>query len=240
MALAQLPVTRFGLPVSNAWLLPQTPAGPVLVDCGHVLCWPTIRLGLRRHGLRPGDLAAVLLTHRHSDHAGNAARLAWRHGVPVYAHQRDAQVLSGQRRRPRIPRAPGVTGFMAWMENRFPARWLRPTPLDDGAQLAGLSVHWIPGHTAGSVFLYHAASGTLFTGDTLLSARPPLVFPRTLTLAYAPFCEDHTEALDRMAAFMDQGHPVRRLCPGHGRMLEGDLLKQILPMLQERKPVPIW
>jgi len=239
MSNGQLPVLRLGQPISNVWLLPSTPAGPVLVDCGHALLWPTIHLGLRRAGLRPRDLAAVLLTHRHSDHAGNAARLAWRHGVPIHAHQRDARVLTGQMRRPSMPDAPGVSGFMCWVENSFPSRRLQPRPLEQGDEVAGLTVHWAPGHTAGSVFLHHPGSGTVFTGDTLLSAQPPLIFPRGLALAYPPFCEDRARALRRLAAFVDE-HEVRRLCPGHGRMLEGDLSPAIRELVREDREPRIW
>ena len=234
-----LPLLRLGQPISNVWLLPRTPAGPVLVDCGHLVLWPTIRLGLRRAGLHPRELAAVLLTHRHSDHAGNAARLARRHGVPVHAHPADARVLAGQRRRPPMPPAPGVSGFMCWMENSFPSRGFQPSPLEQGDEIAGLTVYWAPGHTGGSVFLYHPGSATLFTGDTLLSARPPLIFPRGLALAYPPFCEDHDRALRRLATFVET-HEVKRLCPGHGQMLEGDLTPKILKLLQENPEPRIW
>ena len=240
MCTVTLSVIRLGQPISNVWLLPNTPTGPVLVDCGHRLLWPTIRRGLHKAGLRPRDLTAVLLTHRHSDHAGNAARLAWRHGVPVYAHALDAQVLGGQRRRPAMPPAPGVSGFMCWMENSFPARWLRARPLEHGDKVAGLTVHWAPGHTAGSIFLHHPETGTLFTGDTLLSARPPLVFPRGLTLAYPPFCEDHAQALDRLGEFLAEEHQVRRLCPGHGQIVERPLNAEMKGLLQDRPNLRIW
>lgn len=226
-----LPVIGLGAPVSNAWLLPETPAGPVMVDCGHVLRWRAIRAGLGRAGLRPGDLRAVILTHRHSDHAGNAARLAARHAVPIHAHREDAMVLTGQRPRPAMPPAPGITGFMVRMENNFPARRFRPEPMEHGDEVAGLTVHWVPGHTAGSVFLHHAPSGTLFSGDTVINGQPPLAIPHRLTLAFAPYCEDHALALEGLAAFMEQGHEVRRLCPGHGPMVEGKIPEMVSRLL---------
>ena len=40
------------------------------------------RLG--RLGLTPADLAAILITHEHDDHAGGVARLARRYEIPVY------------------------------------------------------------------------------------------------------------------------------------------------------------
>jgi phosphoribosyl 1,2-cyclic phosphodiesterase len=54
----------------------------VLVDCGFRLADTVKRLG--RLGLAPSDLAAVLVTHEHDDHAGGVARFARRHDLPVY------------------------------------------------------------------------------------------------------------------------------------------------------------
>lgn len=54
----------------------------VLIDCGFNLSGTVARLG--RFGLSPGDLAAVLVTHEHDDHAGGVARLARRYDLPVY------------------------------------------------------------------------------------------------------------------------------------------------------------
>ncbi len=55
----------------------------VLIDCGFSLRETTRRLA--RLDLTPDDLTAVLVTHEHSDHVNGVARLAMRHGLPVYA-----------------------------------------------------------------------------------------------------------------------------------------------------------
>lgn len=54
----------------------------VLVDCGFTLTETVTRLG--RLGLAPGDLAAILVTHEHSDHVGGVGRLARRYDIPVH------------------------------------------------------------------------------------------------------------------------------------------------------------
>jgi phosphoribosyl 1,2-cyclic phosphodiesterase len=54
----------------------------VLLDCGFTLSGTAERLG--RAGLSPGDLAAVIVTHEHSDHLGGVARFAKRHAIPVH------------------------------------------------------------------------------------------------------------------------------------------------------------
>lgn len=54
----------------------------VLLDCGFSLASTAARLA--RLGLVPEDLAAIVVTHEHDDHIGGVARLARRHGIPVW------------------------------------------------------------------------------------------------------------------------------------------------------------
>jgi len=53
----------------------------VLIDCGFSAAETERRLA--RLGLAPRDLAAVLVTHEHSDHAGGVARFCAKHQVPI-------------------------------------------------------------------------------------------------------------------------------------------------------------
>ena len=54
----------------------------ILVDCGFNIAETQRRLA--RLELEPDDLAAILITHEHDDHAGGVARLARRFDIPVY------------------------------------------------------------------------------------------------------------------------------------------------------------
>jgi len=63
-------------------LLVESGGTRLLVDCGFNLSDTVARLA--RLGLAASDLAAVLITHEHDDHAGGVARLARRHELPVY------------------------------------------------------------------------------------------------------------------------------------------------------------
>ena len=73
-----------------------TPGGPwVLVDTG----LPHLSALLRRraeqlHGGRPPE--AIVLTHGHFDHAGNALDLSRRWDAPVYAHPLELPYLTGR------------------------------------------------------------------------------------------------------------------------------------------------
>lgn len=228
-----LPVVRLGWPVSNVWLLPEAPGGPVLVDAGFNTTWPGIVAGLLARGLRPRDLFAAILTHRHLDHAGNAPILSW-HGVPIYAHGRDAAMLTGDAAQPPLLGRPGPVALMCAMENHIPLRLERISPLADGDEIAGLEVIHVPGHTVGSCLLYHRDSGTLFSGDALINAIPPYVVREALSLPLPDFCDDHSMALASLRRLLvDSDLEVRRLCPGHGPERTGPIREALAALLNE-------
>lgn len=54
----------------------------VLLDCGFNLRETEARLA--RLGLEAGAIDAIVVTHEHGDHLGGVARLARRHGIPVW------------------------------------------------------------------------------------------------------------------------------------------------------------
>lgn len=226
-----LSLCRFGWPVANAWLVLGAGEGPILVDSGYPALFGALTWGLARHGFRPEDLRAVLLTHRHSDHAGNARRLSLEHGVPVYAHRLDAEVLAGRSPRPRLTPTTGSAALFAHLENRFPAAPMEALPLEDGQIVLGLEVHHLPGHTAGSVFYVHRPSRTLFTGDMLLSAIPPLTHRTGLSLPYPAYCENPVQALRSLEGFFTREGEPYCLCAGHGPLLRGPILPRLKTLL---------
>ncbi len=217
-----LKVVRLPLRISNVWLLDAGSDGHWLVDCGHPVERRVLLRALARHGLSPGRLAGVLLTHRHSDHAGNAAFLAQRHQVPIHALGPDAAVLRGDAPRPRMPR--GESGVFAAMltefENRAPARCPSTRALVDGQRIAGLEVLAMPGHTEGSAFFWHAPGASLFSGDMILNAVPPLTVKTALCLPHPTFTSDLPLALRSLRAFFSRGLPFERLYPGHGPAID--------------------
>jgi phosphoribosyl 1,2-cyclic phosphodiesterase len=63
----------------------------ILIDCG--LALRTTERYLRQHGVEPGALTAVLLTHEHGDHSHSAGAFARRHRVPVACNEPTLRAL---------------------------------------------------------------------------------------------------------------------------------------------------
>ena len=89
----------------QACILVEAPAGRALVDCG-----ATSLVAMRRLGVEPDTIDAILLSHLHGDHFG---------GVPFFIL--DAQLVS-KRRRPLLVAGPPGTGerIQRAMEVLFP------------------------------------------------------------------------------------------------------------------------
>lgn len=225
------------LVVANVFLLDGPRGDRWLVDTGHWSERATLLWELRRAGLRPGDLTGVLLTHRHSDHAGNAAFLQRRYGAKIYAHRADALVLEGRVERPRIRPGRGATPlarFFAQVENLLPAAGLRVDhALEGGETVAGLEVHSVPGHTEGSVFYRHESTATLLSGDMLLAAFPPLTLVQGMALPYASYARDLSQAYESLRAFHRSGLRYENLLAGHGRPILGGAREAALQLLAD-------
>ena len=232
------PFRRFRrLLVSNVYLLDGGPGDRWLIDSGHWSERWQLLSELRATGLRPGELTGVLLTHRHSDHAGNAAFLQREHGLKVLCHRADAAVLDGSATRFRLGRkGNALERTLSAFENAFPARLRVDRALDHGDTVAGLAVHLLPGHTEGSVFFRHEPTGCLLTGDTLLTARPPLTLFRAVTPAHDAFSLDTAAAHAALDDFHAQGWRYDHVLAGHGRPIVGDARARVLAALdQERR-----
>lgn len=91
MTIATIDLGYLGIPEAAAAFLLDLGA-PVLVECGSARTLPALESGLAGHGLRLADLAALVVTHVHLDHAGAAGHLAAAR-VPVYVHPLGARHL---------------------------------------------------------------------------------------------------------------------------------------------------
>jgi len=144
---------------------------PCLVETGTAPSAPVIRDALAGLGIGPGDLATVVVTHIHLDHAGGAGDIAAMFpAAQIVVHQRGARHLADPSRL--MASARMVYGDA--LERLFGV--LAPVPadrivaLDDvgTVDLGGgrrLDSHYSPGHAKHHVGLVDSETGDLYVGD---------------------------------------------------------------------------
>ncbi|MBV8200249.1 MAG: MBL fold metallo-hydrolase [Acidobacteria bacterium] len=142
-----------------------------LIDTGLYGELPLLRRRLRRLGLGPESVQAILLTHGHLDHTGNLWAIRQWTGARVFAHAKEELHVQGT-----YPYR-GVNRWCGRLEafGRGVLRY-RAAPIDEwfaeGDLLpfwGGLRVVHLPGHTEGHCGFYSEAHDLLFTGDLFAS-----------------------------------------------------------------------
>ncbi len=157
--------------VTAGYLL-EGPA-PVLVETGSQSSVPVVLDALAGLGLGADDLAGVMVTHIHLDHAGGVGDMARAFpNATVYVHEKGARHLADPSRL--IASAAQVYGPL--LDSLYGR--LEPTPqsrlhvLADGEEVVvgpgrALTVVDSPGHAKHHVGLHDSESGILFVGDAV-------------------------------------------------------------------------
>lgn len=147
-----IPVTPFQ---QNCSLVfdPDRKQGAIVDPGGDV---PAILDAIRESGVA---IEKILLTHGHIDHAGGAAELKEKLGVPIEGpHPEDLFLLEDL----------AASGAKYGIEARpvTPDRWLKE---GDSVSVGGLSfaISEAPGHTPGSVVFFNAENRFALVGDVL-------------------------------------------------------------------------
>ena len=169
-------VHRLGSDRVNFYLVVQD-GRITVVDAGLSGYWEQIEPALRGIGRGLDDVAAVVLTHAHSDHTGIAGQLHER-GVPVYLHGEDHQLLqtgkeSWKRERSQLSDLRHVRAY-AFFFHMARNGALKPPHIEDAKAIGEGDeldvpgrprvVH-TPGHTPGHCAIYFAQHGALFVLD---------------------------------------------------------------------------
>jgi glyoxylase-like metal-dependent hydrolase (beta-lactamase superfamily II) len=208
-----------------------------VLDAGLPRDWDEFAGALERLGHSPQNVDAVLITHHHPDHAGNAERLRAA-GARVFAHPDDAPSLQGGREisvrsRLGLLRRPWYLQYMA----RYLLKGITHTPaiaeLDDLADGDVLDVPGsprvvhVPGHTAGSCALLLEERSVLFSGDALVTldvVRGPRgrQGPQVVLGADTEDAELARASLDQLATTN-----AETVLPGHGAPWSGGVREAV-------------
>lgn len=180
----------------NVYLL----AGPYLtvIDPGNDY---TAYMQLFALDFRPADVRKVVITHGHFDHAMGVLELL--RAYPSLTQRGPLEVVvhaAGPRELKTILREMGAV--VTEVEGR------------ETLELSGFDFEVVPtpGHTVDGICLYHAASGSVFTGDTVLPAAVATPDP-----AAGGRLDDYLAGLKSLLKL-----EIRHVLPGHGAPVLGD------------------
>ncbi len=204
-----------------------------LIDAGVPFSAGRIRAWAERTFGRPAN--AIVLTHGHFDHVGEAASLGDGWDCPIFAHPLEFPYLTGQRAYD-APNWKAGGGLMSLLSPTYPK-----APIDlgsrlkalpgDGAELSaanlpGWTLLHTPGHTPGHVSFFRERDKTLLVGDAFCTTKPESFFEAAI--AQQP--ELHGPPAYFTSDWAAAKASVRRLAglepltvvPGHGRPLTGE------------------
>lgn len=191
---------------------------PCLVETGTSTSAPVVRDALTSLGVGPGDLATVVVTHIHLDHAGGVGDIAgFFPEAEIVVHEKGARHLAD-------PSRLMASARMVWgdrLDTLFGElsptessriRALGETGVVDLGNGRTLSSHYSPGHAKHHVGLIDSGTGDLYVGDAA-----GVYLPQTgdLRPATPPPDFDLRTALDSIALFEALG-PQRLLFSHYG------------------------
>ena len=151
---------------------------PALVEAGPGADLPLVMEGLASLGIGSHDLAHVIVTHVHLDHAGGCGALAARFPrAQVWVHERGAPHLADPTRLvASTARTYGETRLRRFFGETAPVPAERLRAVGDGDTIAvgarSLAVVHTPGHASHHVALHDSRSGAVFTGEAIGSHLP--------------------------------------------------------------------
>jgi hydroxyacylglutathione hydrolase len=162
-------VLTFKLSMSNVHAIKG--ARTVLVDAGSKVDLPKLEAEMARAGIGWKDIAAVIVTHGHSDHAALAAEIRRRSGATLVLGSGDLEMAGAGHNDELKP-----TNFMATLLKQFaidptyepfkPDRAVEREMRLSEWEVAG-RVFQMPGHTPGSLVV-ELDDGRCFVGDMIL------------------------------------------------------------------------
>ncbi|MBF0453473.1 MAG: MBL fold metallo-hydrolase [Magnetococcales bacterium] len=203
--------THYNRPQMAASFLLVEQGKAAFIETGPLLAVPRLMEGLKRVGLKPQDVEAVIVTHVHLDHAGGAGELMrCCPSAKLYVHEAGADhMIDPTKLKASAMAVYGEELFKAALGDIIPTPEERVVKPGDGETLSigGRVLHFYdtPGHARHHFCVWDPTSQGLFTGDAFgISYREfdggsrPFIFPPTTPVQLDP--ERFHQSLDRLAA----------------------------------------
>ena len=172
---------------------------PCLVETGTATSAPVVRSALAALGVEAADLATVVVTHIHLDHAGGAGDIARMYpGARIVVHEKGARHLADPSRLMASARMVYGDALDVLFGELNPVPAERLVTLDDVGHVdlgdgRSLDSYYSPGHARHHVGLLDSLTGDLYVGDAagvyipetgdLRPATPPPDFDLDVALA---------------------------------------------------------
>ncbi|MFC7911108.1 MBL fold metallo-hydrolase [Streptomyces nigra] len=208
------------------WVILTEGDAVTLIDTGYPGDRAALLASLAEVGSAPEAVQAILITHAHTDHLGNAEYLRATYGTPVYLHEAEVpharreflhQVGVGT-----VLRNGWRPGVLPWAVHALrsggtahvPVTSPEPFPRSGPLDLPGrpVPIH-TPGHTDGHSAYHLPQAGVVISGDALATGHPtsriegPQLLPEM-------FDRERARALASLDVFEKLDGDV--LLPGHG------------------------
>lgn len=219
--------------IVNAYLLIGEQV--LLVDTLDSRSFGKLEHAFKEKSISPGDIDLIFITHYHSDHIGNLAKLKEVSGATVMAGAADAPVIEGNE----PPAPPGDLSRGGRIARKVPnSLWVKyssskPAVVDravsDGDRIEemGLEVISLPGHTRGGVGLHDTRGRRAFTGDLVSNYRGRLGMPFMI----ASYNLQEILASQAKIASLD----ADVIYPGHGKIISPDASSRVGEMVRENR-----
>jgi len=216
--------TRIGY--SNAILIANG-INSVIVDTGVKGYFNHFKTIFKQHGLQPGDIKLIVLTHVHYDHTGNLKKLVKYTGAKVLVHKNEfanlkkgfVQIPKGQGKYSRLISKFGraiVPGFAS--PKPFAADLINEDEFDLNEYGIDGKIISTPGNTLGSQSVLIGKQ--LISGDTFINMKNGKIFP--------PFANEPKILLETWQHLFNLG--IEKIYPGHGNSLQVD---EVLPEFEK-------
>ncbi|MFC1761822.1 MBL fold metallo-hydrolase [Planctomycetota bacterium] len=140
-----------------------------LIDAGVAGCESIVYEYLQEIGYCSDDITGIILTHAHPDHIGALSTLVEQTGCQVLAHHSAVRWIEDVHQQEKERPVPGFSRLVAGSTPVNQSLYEGDRVVVGGVEET-LDVLHTPGHSAGSISLWLASVGVLFTGDAVCMA----------------------------------------------------------------------